>query len=88
LPNSHSAAFGGSHSGQLPAQLSQHRLVRLYRDNIGTKTGQRAGQDARPRSQIYHPHRPRVADRCQAPADRRIGVARAVLRILRGSCAE
>ena len=82
------AAFYGSHSGQLAAQLGEHCLVRLYRDDIGTEAGERAGQDAGPRAQIHHPHRLCVADRCQAPADCRFGVARAILRVLRGSRAE
>jgi hypothetical protein len=69
-------------------QLGEHGLVRLYRDDIGTEAGERAGQDPGPRAQIYHPHRLRAADCCQAPADCRFGVARAVLRVLRGNGTE
>ena len=82
------AAFHDSHSGQRRRSSASIAWSWLYRDDIGTEAGERAGQDAGPRAQIHHPHRLCAADRCQAPADCRFGVARAVLRVLSGSRAE
>jgi hypothetical protein len=82
------AAFQGSYVGQPAAQLGKHLRVRLHRDDIGAEAGELAGQDAGSGAQVQDPQRLRAADRCQAPADRRFGVARAVLRVLRGNRAE